>query len=217
MASQCRRFEGKLALVTGGANGFGRATVQRLVDEGLEQVVVVDRDGGAAAGSVRRVAGRNMAGGTTRSRAGQASGGALRLDNSPASRYGPSFTIMKYSRLLLTLLLLAALSGCASLFNNKTPAVDIASNPTDASVYINGNYVGETPVTVDLSVRREHTITFRKEGYKDKSYQVHRSVGLGWIVLDLLGGLVGIIVDAAMGDWFMLDTEHVNVIMAPAS
>ena len=71
--------------------------------------------------------------------------------------------------------------------------------------------------SVDLSIRREHTITFRKDGYKDKSYQVSRSVGFGWIVLDVLGGLVGIIVDAATGDWFMLDTDHVNVIMAPAS
>ena len=48
MASKGRRFEGKLALVTGGANGFGRATVQRLVDEGLEQVIIVDRDGAAS-------------------------------------------------------------------------------------------------------------------------------------------------------------------------
>ena len=55
MASQCRRFEGKLALVTGGANGFGRATVHRLVDEGLEQVIIVDRDGAAAAAELEQV------------------------------------------------------------------------------------------------------------------------------------------------------------------
>ena len=55
VASQCRRFEGKLALVTGGGNGFGRATVHRLVDEGLEQVIIVDRDGAAAAAEVEKV------------------------------------------------------------------------------------------------------------------------------------------------------------------
>ena len=55
MASQCRRFEGKLALVTGGANGFGRATVQRLVDEGLEQVIIVDRDGTGAMAEIEKV------------------------------------------------------------------------------------------------------------------------------------------------------------------
>ena len=55
VASRCRRFEGKLALVTGGANGFGRATVHRLVDEGLEQVIIVDRDAAAATAEVEKV------------------------------------------------------------------------------------------------------------------------------------------------------------------
>ena len=80
---------------------------------------------------------------------------------------------------------------------------------------MDGHYVGKTPVTVDLSIRREHTITFRKEGFRDQTYQVSRSAGFGWVVLDILGGLVPLIVDAATGDWFMLDTDQVNVIMAP--
>ena len=112
---------------------------------------------------------------------------------------------------------MAALSGCATLFNDKTPSVDVASNPEGAKVYVNGNYVGETPVRVDLSVRKEHTIAFRKVGYKDRTYQVSRSVGIGWVILDILGGLAPLIVDAATGDWLMLDTDHVNVIMAEDS
>ena len=127
------------------------------------------------------------------------------------SRYLASWNVA------LAFLAIAAVSGCATLFNDKTPSVDVASNPEGASVYVNGNYVGETPVSVDLSVRREHTITFRKDGYKEKTYQVSRSVGIGWVILDILGGLAPLIVDAATGDWFMLDTEYVNVIMAEDS
>ena len=44
MGSKCRRFEGKTALITGAAAGMGRATVQRFADEGLETVILVDRD-----------------------------------------------------------------------------------------------------------------------------------------------------------------------------
>lgn len=55
MSSNCRRFEGKIALVTGGAAGMGRATAHRLVDEGLEKVVIVDRDGEGAAREIEKV------------------------------------------------------------------------------------------------------------------------------------------------------------------
>ena len=113
----------------------------------------------------------------------------------------------------IILLGIACLAGCATLFNDKSPNVPIESNPTGAEVYVDGNYVGETPVSVELSIRREHTITFRKDGYKDKSYQVSRLAGMGWVILDILGGLAPLIVDAATGDWFMLDTDHVKVLM----
>jgi len=45
------RFEGKLALVTGGASGIGLATAERLLDEGAT-VVIADLDGEAATAAV---------------------------------------------------------------------------------------------------------------------------------------------------------------------
>ena len=45
--SRCRRFDGKVALVTGGASGIGLAAAERLLDEGAA-VVIADLDGAAA-------------------------------------------------------------------------------------------------------------------------------------------------------------------------
>jgi NAD(P)-dependent dehydrogenase (short-subunit alcohol dehydrogenase family) len=48
---RCSRFEGRRAVVTGGAGNIGRAIVRRLRDEGAE-VAIVDRDGGLLAEAV---------------------------------------------------------------------------------------------------------------------------------------------------------------------
>ena len=55
MSSHCKRFQGRIALVTGGAAGMGRATVHRLVDEGLATIVIVDHDAEGAAREIEKV------------------------------------------------------------------------------------------------------------------------------------------------------------------
>ena len=49
-----QRFEGRVAIVTGAASGIGRATTQRLVDEGAT-VVAVDRDADGLAAAAEAI------------------------------------------------------------------------------------------------------------------------------------------------------------------
>jgi hypothetical protein len=42
---------------------------------------------------------------------------------------------------------------------------------------------------------------------------VNASVGAGWVIIDILGGLLPVIIDAATGDWYSLDQDHVNAAL----
>ena len=63
-------------------------------------------------------------------------------------------------------------------FGRRKPIVDIGSVPARAAVYVDGYYVGTTPVEVALH-QEEHEIVFRKDGFADKTYRVSRVAGSG--------------------------------------
>ena len=114
---------------------------------------------------------------------------------------------------VLVLIACAALSNCATVFNDREPLVDIDSQPAGADVYVDGEYLGTTPVQVELSVHREHTIVFRKDGFDDRTFRLSNEVGALWIVLDVVTGLIPLIVDAATGNWLELGDETVDVVL----
>lgn len=122
------------------------------------------------------------------------------------------------TRLTIVAALLAAvlLAGCATLFNDTSPPVSIESDPAGADVYVDGSLMGRTPVVIELSTDRSHRVVFRKEGYADRTYLLQTHTGALWVVLDVLGGLIPVIIDAATGSWQELNTEHVNVVLLPA-
>lgn len=104
-------------------------------------------------------------------------------------------------------------SGCATLFKGSTEEVNFTSEPDGAKVYVNGMLLGTSPVQLELKSNKTYNIEFKKDGYETRSVILNNSVGAGWIVLDILGGVLPIIVDAATGDWYNLDQEHVNAIL----
>jgi hypothetical protein len=73
--------------------------------------------------------------------------------------------------------------------------------------------MGKTPVRIKLESKLTYSIEFRKEGFATKTVNIQNHVGAGWIILDILGGLLPIIVDAATGAWYDLDQKNVNAIL----
>ncbi|AEM71600.1 PEGA domain protein [Allomuricauda ruestringensis DSM 13258] len=117
--------------------------------------------------------------------------------------------------LSISLLIVASLSfsSCATLFGKKSHALAVGSDPAGAEVYVNGFKMGTTPVELNLKADKSYTIEYRKEGYQNVTRIVNTRVGAGWIVLDVLGGLIPIVVDAATGNWNKLDQDAVNAVL----
>lgn len=113
------------------------------------------------------------------------------------------------NKYVFTLSLLLS-TGCATVFKGSNQTVNFSSDQTDTKVYINGQYMGKAPLELPLNSSKTYTVEFKKEGYENKTVVLNTTLGAGWVVLDVLGGLVPIVVDAATGNWVYL--EHDNVV-----
>lgn len=120
-------------------------------------------------------------------------------------------------RILLSLFALLfigmSFSSCATLFGKKTHPLALSSDPDGAEVFVNGFKMGVTPVELSLKADKSYTIEFRKDGFDSVTRVVNTKVGAGWVVLDVLGGVIPVVIDAATGNWNKLDQDAVNAAL----
>lgn len=122
---------------------------------------------------------------------------------------------MKNSILRVSILIIVSVMfmGCATLFAPGKYPLAVSSDPHGADVYVNGFKMGTTPVELNLKADKSYTIEYRKEGYDTVVRVVNTKVGAGWIVLDVLGGLIPVVIDAATGAWNKLDQDAINAVL----
>ena len=123
----------------------------------------------------------------------------------------------KLMQLGLAVAFAAVVAGCGALFNSGPAHVMFTSTPAGAEVWIDGMRRGTTPTVVDLQKDRDHTVVFRKAGYADVSVTLTKKLAAGYVILDVLGGLVPVIIDAATGSWFVLSTDAVHGTLDPVA
>lgn len=116
---------------------------------------------------------------------------------------------------VLAFIFVVIFNGCATIFKGSTEEVSFASEPSDAKVYINGSHIGKTPVQVKLKTKDNYTIEFKKDGFEPRTHIMTNSVGGGWVVLDILGGLIALGVDAATGNWYSFDQTFIKITLEP--
>jgi hypothetical protein len=101
-------------------------------------------------------------------------------------------------------------AACGAIFNSGPARVNFTSTPDTSEVWIDGIRRGTTPVFLELEKKKDHTVTFKKAGYQDMTNPIPKSIKGVYVVFDVLGGLLPVIIDAATGSWYVLSTDHVH-------
>ena len=114
---------------------------------------------------------------------------------------------------LILFLCVTTFFGCATLFAPITSPVSLNSDPDQSDVYVNGFKMGSTPLKLELKADKSYTIEFRKKGYSTVIRVINTKIGGGYLVLDILGGLIPLLIDASTGAWNKFDQDTVNAVL----
>lgn len=125
-------------------------------------------------------------------------------------RFPFRFSPAVFSALVLSIVV----AGCASIIHGSSQDVSIASDPSGATVTINGVERGQTPITQSLKRKKTHTLTLALDGYETEELFIERKVS-GWFWGNILfGGLIGIAIDAGTGAMYKLDPSTVDTMLS---
>jgi PEGA domain len=87
-----------------------------------------------------------------------------------------------------SLLLIA--TSCGTIANGTTQCVSFTSSPSGAYVFVDEQYVGETPLATKLSRRRAHQISIELDGYDPYCMCLRRRMS-PWVLANA-GGMAAV-------------------------
>ena len=113
--------------------------------------------------------------------------------------------------LLLSCIVVMNVSGCATIINGTSQKIQATSNPPGATVKVDDANSYITPVKLRLERRRDHVLTFTKDGYKSQTVPMIHVISEAVIGNTLLGGPLGWVFDIFAGTQYKLMPNPVHV------
>ena len=103
--------------------------------------------------------------------------------------------------------------GCATTVNGYIQRVKIISNPARATVTVDGQPEGKTPVFVDLWRNQDHVIHIQLAGYEPYDATLSRKLDGAFFLnfLLLLFFPIGMVADSSSGAMWRFDPDHLDV------
>ena len=116
----------------------------------------------------------------------------------------------KFIYVFATFVLAVLIYGCATIMHGTSQDIAISSNPSNGKVTIDGNILGNTPLTTSLSRKDIHSVKIELDGYHPFESKIMKETS-GWVWGNIIfGGLIGLAVDAITGGLYNLTPEQVQ-------
>ncbi len=118
--------------------------------------------------------------------------------------------LMKTAHAYLLGSVLISLTGCCTIMHGTRQSIGIASSPSQASIWVDSNYVGQTPIIVEMSRKNNHFVRIELEGYQPYEATFSRHVS-EWVFGNIIfGGVIGLAVDAISGGLYKLTPDQIQ-------
>jgi len=126
-----------------------------------------------------------------------------------------------YATLLVALCIATSVlfAGCATIIRGAHQDLQITSDPSGATVTIQGQERGTTPLTLGLDRDQTYRMEFSKDGYSSETLLVSSEFTIGAPVVGNIfsWGLLGLVVDIAGGAAYKLSPEQVQAVLDESS
>lgn len=127
--------------------------------------------------------------------------------------------LYKLMGFLVILGMTAALSSCATILDGRKNTIKVnVGSPVAAKVYLDGEFIGETPFKIRIEKRKIQEgslIEIKKPGFETLQYEVIRFPHVGYVLLDIVTGVIPLIVDVADGNIYRPNTRNIEYELLP--
>ena len=119
---------------------------------------------------------------------------------------------MQGTRLRVGMLVMAALTGCATVTTQGRQAMKVESTPPGASVILDGKIAGVTPSTLSIARKSTSLLRISLDGYQDHFVKLKGDIDEPMVFLDCIT-IVGGLVDFVSGAAYHMKPLQVNVAL----
>lgn len=109
---------------------------------------------------------------------------------------------------ILSIICIALLSSCASILQWSKQAVTIATEPPTGKIYVDDEYLGTGYICRKFKRSKSHSVVIKHDEYVTRYMTIENHLQPGWLIADLLFGVIPIVVDAGTGAWHAFDKDH---------